>query len=171
MEPLYKQRLVGAVVLVAFAVVVIPLVLGEPRRDRPDPLQLDINVPPAPTLEPRMSPAPDADTTAVGLGPDADLSSAVSSGSNSDTPESNPAADTVWVVEAASFKVEAEALALVTRLRGKALEAWLAAPSQATGRYRVLIGPELKRTTADGLSQRLKREFKLNATVQVYALD
>ncbi len=31
MEPLYRQRLIGAMVLVALAVVVVPLLLGEPR--------------------------------------------------------------------------------------------------------------------------------------------
>jgi DedD protein len=44
MEPLYRQRLIGAMVLVTMAVVILPLLLGEPRsvRDAADGVRVDV---------------------------------------------------------------------------------------------------------------------------------
>lgn len=50
MEPLYRQRLIGAMVLVAVAVVVLPLLLGEPRPVR-EGLGPRVEVPAPPHLD------------------------------------------------------------------------------------------------------------------------
>jgi DedD protein len=68
-----------------------------------------------------------------------------------------PGGISAWVVQVASFTRRDNAQALVERLRGQALEAFVE-QAEIAGRtwYRVRVGPELDRTEADAMRARIR---------------
>jgi DedD protein len=182
MEPLYKQRLVGAVVLVTFAVVVVPLFLGEPRTARLKTLQVAAEAPPPPVFPeaaaPVMSHAVSAATTEAAAPmvltpPDTAVAGPASTRAGSAAEVTGKAQSaarlaSAWVIQAGSFSSHDNAARLVTELRKKGLPAWLVKPSAPGGHFRVLVGPQIDRDEADAVAERLKREFKLAGQVQAH---
>lgn len=221
MDNLVKQRVIGAVVLVALAVIFVPMLLDKPEDalgpvgsnlpDRPDQSVADRIDPltlPEPPIE--ADPAqvvldqPPADTAAAG---DAALAEAVQQSDQNvevvvvepevpaavaapeivteapaaapaptpaPVPEAQPALAATkvlsgWVVQLAALSKQDNALALRERLRTLGYTAFVEEIKTAKGmQYRVRVGPELERTNADNLRNRLEEQVKLKGIVMKY---
>jgi DedD protein len=71
-----------------------------------------------------------------------------------------------WVVQVGSFAQSDNALALRDKLRAKGFTAFVEKIGTDSGTvYRVRIGPELKRESAEEQLQRLQREMKMKGIV------
>lgn len=71
-----------------------------------------------------------------------------------------------WAVQLGSFKTKPNALRLRDKLRGKGFPSYVEAVTSAKGaRYRVRVGPELKRTNAIALKKRLANVAKLDGLI------
>ncbi len=82
-------------------------------------------------------------------------------------PSPSPASAPVkWVVQLGSFSSEQNALALRDRLRAKGYPAFVERIAEGEGAaIRVRIGPELLRSNAEALQQKLEQEMKLKGIV------
>lgn len=82
-------------------------------------------------------------------------------------PSASPAtAPTAWVVQLGSFSSEKNALALRDRLRAKGYAAFVERITEGEGMaIRVRIGPELLRSNAEALQQKLEQDMKLKGIV------
>ncbi len=212
-----KQRLVGAVVLVALAVIFIPMLL--PGEGNPGGSIDSSNIPPEPDFRfPPVPVAPKAPPVAtvpaVPLGDDgavvespavpSEPAPAKKAANKPTTPPTTPSttkppvktavkapvkpaspavAKTVparvkpvasgqvsaWVVQVGSFSARANARALRDKLRKQGHASFVESIKGASGRvYRVRVGPELTRSAADKLRQRLAKKEGLKGLVQAY---
>jgi len=74
--------------------------------------------------------------------------------------------ETVWAVQVGSFSKKSNALGLKDKLRKKKIHAFverIMKNNKAT--YRVRVGPEITRKKAEALKKKLKKEFKLSGLV------
>ena len=180
-----KQRLVGAVVLVALAVIFIPMLLSG-GRDMEMPV-FGSNVPErsseianiqhieieskqaavSQALNPKRIPI------AEGM-PEPEIVKEKDTNSIVDTivaltkeEEKKPAiTKNVWAVQVGSFSKKSNALGLKDKLRKKNIHAFverIIKNNKAV--YRVRVGPETTRKKAEVLKVRLKEEFKLSGLV------
>lgn len=183
MDFLLKQRLVGAVVLVALGVIFIPMLLEGPEQPVVPPLS-DM---PAPANLPEPGrlgefPAPEevAPEPPQAVLDDAGDSKVPSSAPVPVTPDANPPASDAgagadvkplqsWVVQVGSFSGRENALALRQRLRtaGFATQVEKVVLENGTT-YRVRVGPFLQRAQADDAQRRLQGEFQLAGRVMRY---
>jgi len=206
-----KQRLTGAVVLVALAVIFIPMLL--PGEGNPGGSIEGSNIPPEPDF--RFPPVPVAPVApleeavpAVPLGDD-DVAVApavpdkpASVEKMESKPRTKPPVKTIvkapatlpakpvassvsvaktiparsaepgvraWVVQVGSFSAPGNARALRDKLRKQGHASFVESVKGASGRvYRVRVGPELTRSAADKLRQRLAKKSGLEGLVQAY---
>lgn len=232
MDNLVKQRVIGAVVLVALAVIFVPMLLDKPEdalgpvgsnlptwpdqsvadRIEPltlpeppveaDPAQVVLDQPPADAAAAGDAALAEAvkqsDQTAEVSEPDAPATEAVSippstetvTETVTETPATTPAtgpapvpealpvptpapAETKvlsgWVVQLAALSKQDNALALRERLRTLGYTAFVEEIKTAKGmQYRVRVGPELERTNADNLRNRLEEQVKIKGIVMKY---
>lgn len=174
-----KQRIVGAIVLVALGVIFIPMILqrddsvnisGSNIPEIPDELKKlatrempPIKAPPAPPETTRQltdedTPAGKTDNTT----PPAEQQEAPESkpAPVSDKKSTQPAR--AWVVQVASFSERKKALALRDRLRKGGYTAFVESLSSKAGvLYRVRVGPVVKRSEAEDLQKKIIKKFKL----------
>ncbi len=162
-----RQRLVGAVVLVALAVIFIPMFLGGGREEegaRPvppeppelaagEPLELEhvVEAPPPPEV---VRVPVDEDTPAAALPPeDAAAKAPIPPPAK---PAPAPPGARAFAVQVGSFRERRRALALRDRLRKAGYAAFVEAVT-ARGRtvYRVRVGPEVKKSAARALRKQL----------------
>jgi len=177
-----KQRLVGAVVLVSLAVIFIPMLLDGGERstmpmfgsnipEKPDyqfePLEIPLQpVPPIaeerPVLIDKPEPAPEAEAPR----PTSEAKAPPAAPNTQPQPSADTDKTVGWVVQVGSFSRSDNALALRDKLRSKGFTAFVERVKTAEGTiYRVRIGPELKRESAERQLQRLQREMKLKGIV------
>lgn len=180
-----KQRLVGAIVLVALGVIFIPIILdrddefaisGSNIPARPEALQQLAERTPPPTAPLPASPQLEAE-------PVDELSPVPAV---SQTPEKEPAAtekaekvatpvpdeksatqsenSRAWVVQVASFAERDKALKLRDRLRKAKYPTFVESVSAKSGStlYRVRVGPVVQRNHADGWKKKIAKDFKLS---------
>ena len=187
MEVTLKQRLIGAVVLIALAVIFVPMILDgsgwkksavsnikaqpEPKftfeSELPDPKQLDE----LPVLE--RGNGSDVKQTMADKQSESESQSVVER-TPTPTPEVAKATTNhiktdptlgAWVVQVAAFGEKNKALAL----QGKLLAGnYLAFTEKSTTEnkvlYRVKVGPELKRENAEKLRDKIKKEYGLTSS-------
>jgi len=200
-----KQRLVGAVVLVALAVIFVPMLLpgegnlGGGIHGSNIPVEPDFRFPPVP-VAPKAPPVADAPPVPLG-GDDSVDSPAPAKSVTSNTPaepsltvkptakvkpkpavspKSSPVAKAVprkhtsgqvnaWVVQVGSFAARKNAQALRDKLRQQGYASFMESIRGKSGRvYRVRVGPELTKSAAATLGQRLAKEAGLKGLVQTY---
>lgn len=171
-----KQRLVGAVVLVALAVIFVPMLFDGPSQP-PNSLRLEsipaapgadyvprkitLAIPgpvvPVPAPEPVAVPATEPVTVPPAAEPALDPAS---------TPA--PAPGTTWVVQVGSFSQPDNAHALRDRLRSMGFNAYVESVKDASGKsvLRVRVGPESDRPRAEALLARLKAEAALDGILR-----
>lgn len=187
----FKQRIVGAVVLVALGVIFIPMILDQEIDDspisgtnipiKPEKLQeLSEQKPPAipdgpivdrnkprlvdehtPPVEQTDSVSPDTKQTAKPAKVEPATTKPTESKTTSVTDK--PGSVTrAWVVQVASFSERNKALKLRDRLRKANYKAFVESLSTSKGtRYRVRVGPVVQRKKADSLKIRIAKEFKI----------
>lgn len=179
-----KQRLVGAMVLVALAVIFIPMLLSGGREmempvfgsnvpERSDAIKnikhIDIkekNQSEVKQVNPKRIPI------AKGL-PEPKIIKEKESSTIVDTitalatPEKKPVIKkNVWAVQVGSFGKRTNALALKEKLRKKKMHAFVERIIRNNmAVYRVRVGPEISRKKAEKLKLKLKNEFKLTGLV------
>lgn len=183
MNETLKRRMVGAVVLVALGVIFIPFIL-DGRGGGPTVPLSSSNVPPQPdykfeTIEiPLQVPAPaDAPVRRVVETPaeaekpapalvepppaPADEPKAVA-----DAPLPDGAGPEAWVVQVGSFSRADNAFGLRDRLRAKGFASFVE-EVKGDGKtvYRVRVGPEKARTSADALQQRIRKSVAIDGLV------
>ncbi|HEC20734.1 MAG TPA: sporulation protein [Gammaproteobacteria bacterium] len=204
MDNQLKQRLVGAVVLVALAVIFIPMLLpGEGElggiRGSNIPAEPDFRFPPVPAA-PEAPPAPVAAKVPVGDHEPVALPAKKTESHSQPAakPSPKPAKKTpakmakksapktvtkapakttssttdaagAWVVQVGSFAARNNARALRDKLRKQGYASFVESISGKAGRvYRVRVGPELSKSAAETLRQRLAKEAGLKGLVQAY---
>lgn len=179
MEFLLKQRLVGAAVLIALAVVIIPMLLDGSGRD------VIRDIPPAPRPSTPLGQDAGVDEH-VPLPPPEDGGQVVTdegpvphaqAGDGADEPESAPepggasaperpapepapaAAPEAWVIQVGSFSEQDKAMALRDRLRAADFKAFVERFQGGAGKsmFRVRVGPELTREAAEALDVKLRK--------------
>ena len=188
-----KQRLVGGVVLLALAVIIVPMLLDF-SRERPSEIE-SLKIPPSPDVM-KMEVLP-LDVRSEKIDPEVDtengiietptpekkpVASAGTSGSSSE-PVAKPKAKSrsgtkkptasgasAWVVQAASLGAESKALKLRDRLRDAGFSAFVERATKPNGDvvYRVRVGPVLVRSEANKLKDEVKQEIKLDGLVMKY---
>jgi DedD protein len=191
-----KRRLVGAVVLVALAVIAIPMLVG--HRPGADGARVDVDLPPG-DLAPFDShllrdeiPGPETVIIAPAtvVKPFAEKPAETASASRSqpalaDKPpvsRSTPASVgstgesgngpqlTAWVIQVGSFSQLDNARDLVKRLRRAGFDTMKPESATVAGKtvYRVQVGPEADRRRAENLVSKIKKVANLTGTVMSY---
>lgn len=188
MEFLLKQRLVGAVVLVALGVIFIPMLLEGPDRNQVPELEALPELFDAGPEQPLES-----FQTADGIRDEPQVSvfgdTPPDSGSEStpaeaervnEPPPEPPVAESVeqaaepgplgnWVVQVASFSDQEKAIALREKLRAADFVTQVEKVRvEGKSFYRVRVGPYLERAEAEQNQKQLDDKFKLNARVLSY---
>ncbi|WP_114418635.1 SPOR domain-containing protein [Marinospirillum perlucidum] len=175
-----KERLVGAVALIALAVIFLPFVLEEeraplPLSDKiitpptPDPLEVEVDRPEAPQLSATHEETQTAETSS----PEQGASSNTSESSTSVDEDSRSAlmlaeegGVEAWSIQVASFSDDANAKRMVTRLREQQYRPYW---RKINGLAVVFVGPfitqQQARTTQDKLLQALGVKTLLKAYV------
>ena len=192
MEQRVKERLTGAIVLVAIVVIVVPELLTGPRRSStPEPptksVTLDLGgdahrvaSTPAPVTVPVAASTPPPATVpvvpAAPTAPPTDApppAAAPDAGQKPESATQAPAESTAsanggWVVQLGSFASRDNAQRLVQELRHKGYAAF-ESEFHGTTRvlYRVRVGPEQDRARAEVVATRLAREgYRGSVTAQ-----
>lgn len=168
-----KQRVVGVIVIVALAVIFVPLMFDLRQQPAMD-TQLS-PVPPMPDdLHPLTLPLDSSDvTTPEAMAPSADRHAAEANNSppvpeKTFQSEANPLAQ-AWVVQLGSFEEEKNAQALTNRLRQEGFHAFVEEVADSkNGSFRVRVGPEVTRAGADAIKAKLQKQMKLQAMVMAY---
>ena len=183
MERRLKERLIGASVLVMLAVIFIPMVLDD--SEHVETKITGSNIPPRPEDEftSRIVPLPGGDfarpEAVAAPAPEPVTPTPEPKAAAEPAPASAPATTaaagpervglTAWVVQLGSFSSEANAAGLDQRLRAAGYTSFVE-PLKQNGEasYRVRVGPELLRSEAQVLRDRIKSEIGLNGIVVSY---
>lgn len=176
-----KQRIVGALVLVALAVIFLPMLFS-----RPDDLrQVVVDAPPMPqtpvlapvTQEPVIVPEPEPlpEDPSTMAPPVAEQAPAAVAGvappvAVAETPAASKPASRLdqnnlpvtWSVQLASLASLSSAQDLQQKLRSKGYNAYV---RSLDGKNRVLVGPVVDRAEADRLRDQLGRQQNLNGFI------
>ena len=185
MDESLKQRLVGAIVLVALAVIFIPMILdgqrdptssmfGQPIPEKPAVLKRLATATPKPIEMPvrpeiverqlvdqhtpklKNDVATVKQTTPVPAPVDAVKKNAQTTNKTSNA----------WVVQVGSFSNRNNAVSLRDKLLKYNYRAFVeAVKTKGTWTYRVRIGPEVRRSSAEATQQALLKKLKINGVV------
>lgn len=184
METRVKERLVGAVILVALIVALVPEILSGPHQPTDvggsagsqQPIRtytvdleergLPTADPPAEAATPQVtfSEVPTLEAPAEVSEPDDAPAAAASvpapvTQPRPEPPPRAPASTSGWVVQLGSFSHADNAARLARELRAAGYKAFVS-PHESNGekRMRVRVGPEQNRARAEQLEQRLRRD-------------
>ena len=181
-----KQRIVGAIVLVALAVIFIPMLLSGDRDgdmsivesnipakpehvDRVKTLDIEPPAAPPPPAEPiRRSPVDEHTPSAQETAPSGTTEDATPQPpSRSEAQVDAPGDDNkAWAVQVGSFSQQSNALGLRDKLRKQGYSTFVEKVSTDNGPvYRVRVGPEVRRSKAEELQQELQAKLKLEGLV------
>ena len=168
-----KKRLIGATVLASLIVIFVPMLLqhepileqGIQESNIPLPPKTDFSsrvIPrksEPPPVVPR-SPAPDARVTDSRLSDEKAAKPAAAAAPPAKQVETREGLS-AWVIQVGSFSLRDNAENLVKQLRGKSFAADIEQVSvKGNVLFRVLVGPEVDRTKAEKLLQRVNAEVK-----------
>ena len=181
MDRALKERIIGAIVLVAIAVLVVPVFLdgppaqGEIRSDivplpgqdngtevRTQVLSRDRDTPvPDEPLRERQSPAPKPVAQAVVQQPEAEAVAPAQSEPEPEARSASPVAAAgsttgMWAVQVGSFKNQDGAEKVAADLRKQGFAAFISQlPTSSGAMHRVRVGPQKDREAAEAMAQRL----------------
>lgn len=175
MTPETRYRLVGLVLLMVIAAIVASLLFRSPDQMR---VALDLEIP-APPPVPEMDLSPPVTDRQLDEAR-ADIEQAaedvVAAAQEQPKDESLPAPGTkpaAWAVQVASFADAGNAEALATRLRDAGYSAYVrAVEGDERLLHRVLLGPDLSRSEAEVVRDRVRADnrFKLQGLVVPWSL-
>ncbi len=177
-----KQRLVGAVVLIALAVIFIPMLLSGGREmDMPvfgsnvPERSVEINNIKHIDIEDMQAPAKQINPKRVPIAKglpepkivkEEDASIIETITALTETEKKPVITKTVWAVQVGSFNKSSNALRLKEKLKKKKIHAFVERiMRKGKPVYRVRVGPEVTRKKAEALKVKLKKEFKLSGLV------
>ncbi len=181
METRVKARLIGALILVALIVLLVPEMLSGPRQGQKSPgaggaaqtYTIDLTAPAARVTPsatdnaPPAAPAEDLPTETVHVEstsePAASHPPEEPASGGTESPPSGGGVDTgdqsAWVVQLGSFASEANAARLASQLKSRGYKAYVSRlGSGSRTRFRVRVGPEQERARAEDLAERLRRD-------------
>ncbi|AJE20889.1 SPOR domain-containing protein [Azotobacter chroococcum] len=185
-----KQRMIGALVLLALAVIFLPMLFTREDEVR----QVVVEAPPMPkappaprvevepvaVLEPVILPEEPPPSTAVASTPATPAVPAASTSTRDKTQATNPAPPPAqakvaeasrldanslpasWSIQLASLSNSANAQALQKTLRSQGYNAYI---RHVDGMNRVYVGPVIERSEANRLRDQLKRQHSLSGFV------
>lgn len=177
-----KQRLVGAVVLVAVGVIFIPTLLNDDGRREVD---VTTQVPPEPVVMPRplniSDPVP-VDNVPAPKSPEENYNQIVDTQAEANTPaaperaataagESQPPSELddegiprAWSIQVSSFALEKNAVEFEQKLKDAGYTAYTR-NSTVDGKavFRIFVGPKINRETALKTKDDIDKAFKTNA--------
>jgi DedD protein len=191
MEQKLKERLVGAAVLVAVAVIFIPVIFTESPETEvisgsniPEKPETNFNSRIVPVIESNdkapLEPIIRKDddliieqkVVAEKVISDRETKAEKETSEKKSTTESDVKSTvgvSAWIVQLGSFTDEGNAQSLNKKLREAGYPAFVE-PLKKNGKfsYRVRVGPEIKRSEADKLLKKLKEKMKLDGIVVSY---
>ncbi|MBT7951542.1 MAG: hypothetical protein HN764_07950 [Gammaproteobacteria bacterium] len=194
MERRLKERLIGAAVLVMLAVILIPMILDDSserdiaitKTNIPARPKDDFNSRIVPLKESDLTPVPEKTTPKADTEPLLDVlpEPAVAIEHSEPEPEkeketkstqivekavSNNMGVTAWVVQLGSFSSEENAKVLNEKLRKSGYPAFVEPVKRGTTTaFRVRVGPEILRSDAESLKQKLKNSMQIDGIVIRY---
>lgn len=166
MDPILKQRLVGATVLSAFAVILVPMLFDSPGNGL-DAQDIEIPVMP-PGIEQIRPEAPDEQSNVATPPRPAVPSTPVQKLATEETAprQEKPEPLAAWVIQAGSFSKVENADQLRDQLRKAGFPAYVEAGTKnGAPLFRVRVGPELDPQRARAQREKIARKFKVNAIV------
>ncbi|HSR61812.1 MAG TPA: SPOR domain-containing protein [Gammaproteobacteria bacterium] len=195
MEQGLKERLVGAAVLVILAVIFIPMLLDD--TDETDLVITETNIPPKPEKMPetddegefssRIIPLENEKQEQQTTGQDTDHAKKIITAEPvEEEVQQEPAGDddtvkgtdgrsettvglNAWVVQLGSFESEENAQSLNEKLRDAGYTSFVEPLKQESGTvHRVRVGPELKRSDAQKIRDKLEKSLQLEGIVVSY---
>ena len=187
METALKQRLVGAAVLVALAVIFLPMLVQGPAPES-GVSDVPLALPPTPTGQyetrdlPLVQPAPASSSGVVGMDTTAPAAPSAGMAADGDVADANPSADPAaslpaptaggdYVLETAAHPTAAAADAAVAALRAARLPAFReAATVGGLTMQRVRIGPYATRAEAEAV-RLLAMEVPAATGARIVVLD
>jgi len=174
MDKALKERIIGAIILVLFVVLVVPVFLDGPANDGE---MTSERVPlPGQSGEPNRTVVLNRDRTqpvpAAIAGNGSVQAETVSTEGQSEfasaqkVPETSPTG--MWAVQLGSFKERENAVRLAAELKELGFAAFLSqSPTESGGWHRVRIGPLKDRESADAMAGRLKKSSHEGQVVPV----
>ncbi len=176
-DPGLKQRLVGAAVLIALAVLFLPSILdgrkvqyfednlipAKPKNEKLQKLALELA---KNASQDRLTDKNKRDKKAV-LGKSVKSKAITNKTANNDRLKQ----PTAYIIQVASFADAINATNLVDRLKKQQLNAFVGREKvNRNGKKltRVLIGPVIKQTDAEKILRKVKKNNNLNASIVVY---
>lgn len=192
MNQALKQRLVGAVVLLALGIIFLPGILRENQQapvnrqtlvpESPDYQRLEFENPQRPD---NIEPAPDPETMflppseqvpqdaleTVDIQPETNQSDRqdstdVESKAPGEIGEQEAQLQGAWVVQVASFRSGERASELRDKLQDQGYRAYIRSADTDSGRVnRVFIGPKIDKKTANKIKRAVDEAFQLNTLV------
>jgi DedD protein len=188
METRVKERLIGALILIALIVLLVPELLTGPHEERGSGTRdggavqtytIDLTAPASQTApaasriqqappEPAAAPT-DQPTETVSVEAVPEPASAQPAPAKATTQKppaavstassASGAAESAWAVQLGSFASEANAQRLANELKARGYKAFVSRiDSGSRTRYRVRVGPEQERARAENLAARLRRD-------------
>jgi len=186
MERRFKERLIGASVLVMSGVIFIPMLLDNTSGDDVSITETNIPARPKDDFNSRIVPLQGSDLTPIPVEhelpaqtepmvevleeapePIAEKTPAIEEDKKQISPKHMGA--TAWVVQLGSFSNEENAKGLNEKLRKAHYPAFVEPVKRESGiRYRVRVGPELLRSDASILQEKLKKSMHIDGIVIRY---
>ncbi|MGW8228199.1 MAG: SPOR domain-containing protein [Gammaproteobacteria bacterium] len=191
-EHSFKQRIVGAIVLVALAVIFIPMLLpghrdigftdnGSPIPPKPAELEnlkvLELEKPqPAPApreivrtpIDERSPATPAGEVEAPPAEKTPPPEEVIPEPAAKQATQTDAATPKAWAVQVGSFTQRENAMRLRDQLRSKKYKAFVEQISSAGKTfYRVRVGPEVSRDKAEALQKELQSKMKLQGSTVV----
>lgn len=165
-----KQRLVGASVLVAVAVIFLPSFF---HKDERISIDTATQIPPAPMIAPVVIPQPVKPAQLDKIAPppaDQLFQPKVMASSKprvGDKPRLTKTGVPVgWVVQVASLKSEASAQKLTAKLIQSAFKAYHQSVKTKQGAFfRVFVGPFIDKSLANNVKQKVDKQYKVESRI------
>ncbi|XOZ34249.1 SPOR domain-containing protein [Halomonadaceae bacterium KBTZ08] len=175
----FKQRIIGALIIVCLAVIFLPMLFDEPHQARKEQV---LEVPAKPEMEPVTIEQPQEPDTPPdsGDGPEIPMANdgrierdegpATSQDDSEPVPqvqqEEDGALRGAWLVRLGSFSKRNNALGLRDRVREHGMDAHSQTVDTDNGTYtRVFAGPFVDKEQAQSARKQLEAEFNLKAMV------
>ncbi len=168
MDDRLKQRLVGALVLVALAVIFLPTLFSREHLRRVDRTSL---IPPAPVVQPVEINKPVRPQNIVPAKPPEQMYKLLPEETVEQEPALRPALDEraipkAWVIQVASYKTTAEAEGLRDQLIAKGYKAYTRTLTLNKAKVsRVLVGPKISRQKSLSLKKTIDKQFKVDSMI------
>ena len=167
MEQPLKQRLIGATIIIALAVIFVPMLIGE-KPSIPETVSIEIPESPA-DIDSRIVPLPEKTKDVLAEVKINKEKVVITKPRIPNPPKKAPVEGIkAWVVQVGSFSDKKNADALSVTLIKAGFTAFVDPGSSGNGDiYRVKIGPELSKEKADKLAIVIKAKQKLPKAIVI----